>query len=151
MKCFMKRVPNILTKWCLNKFLKFIITILDAQMTLKMLLVGPQNVNCRTSYYKKSFLPSIVSLWNTIPQCVRSNYSKYFLYGSYSRKRQILHARLRMRNNSLNDLLFHCNLSNTKLCEQYRSTIHLLFVGVLCGGAGSDRVRRRDRKLYHRI
>ena len=35
-----------------------------------------KNVNCRTSYYKNSFLPSVVSLWNTIPQCVRSNYSK---------------------------------------------------------------------------
>jgi hypothetical protein len=35
-----------------------------------------QNVNCRTSCYKNSFLTSVVSLWNTIPQCVRSNYSK---------------------------------------------------------------------------
>ena len=25
-----------------------------------------RNVNCRTSYYKNSFLPSVVSLWNTI-------------------------------------------------------------------------------------
>ena len=38
----------------------------------------------------------------------------YFLYGS--RKGQILHARLRMRSSSLNDHLFHCNLSNTELC-----------------------------------
>ena len=89
-----------------------------------------QNVNCRASYYKHSFLPWVVSLWNTIPQCVRSNYSKaaiksylnenvitipkYFLYGS--RKGQILHIRLRIRNSCLNDHLFHCNLSNTKLC-----------------------------------
>ena len=101
-----------------------------------------QNVNCRTSYNKKSFLPSVVSLWNTIPQCVRSNYSKaaiksylnenvikipkYFLYGS--RKGQILHARLRMRNSSLNDHLFHCNLSNTKLCAcgKIETTKHYL-------------------------
>ena len=51
MKCFMKRVPNILTKWCLNKFLKFIITILDAQMTLKMLIVGPRIIKIR-SYHQ---------------------------------------------------------------------------------------------------
>ena len=52
MKCFMKRVRNILTNWCLNKFLKFIlITILDAQMTLKMLIVGPRIIKIR-SYHQ---------------------------------------------------------------------------------------------------
>ena len=101
-----------------------------------------QNVNCRTSYFQNSFLPSVVSFWNKIPQCVRSNYSKaaiksnlnenvikipkYFIYGS--RKGQILHAKLRMRNSSLSDHLFHCNLSNTTLCacgqiETTKSTI----------------------------
>ena len=129
---FMKRVPNILTTWCLNKFLKFIITILDAQMKLKMLIVGPRIIKIR-SYHQ-------LFLFGT--QFVRSNYSKaaiksyssenvikipkYFLYGS--RKGQILYARLRMRNSSLNDHLFHCNLSNTKLCacDQIETTKHYL-------------------------
>ena len=29
-------------------------------------------------------------------------------------------------------------------------TAQLVFVGVLCGCVGSDRVRMRDRKLHHR-
>ena len=81
-------------------------------------------INCRTSYYQNSFLPSSVKLWNEVPVEVRNNSSifsfkrylnrnqlklpKYFQYGT--RKEQILVARLRLNCSSLRQHLFSRNL-----------------------------------------
>jgi len=86
-----------------------------------MLIVGPRIIKIRSYHQLFLFGTQFHNVFDQITQ-------NYFLYGSYSRKGQILHARLRMRNSSLNDLLFHCNLSNTKLCArgQLETTKHYL-------------------------
>ncbi|CAC5380580.1 unnamed protein product [Mytilus coruscus] len=38
-----------------------------------------QNMNCRTSFYQNSFLPSVIRKWNSLPQDVRCNPSKITL------------------------------------------------------------------------
>jgi len=90
-----------------------------------------QNLHCRTSYYKNSFLPSVINEWNSIPDDIKLNASKpafktylnstnckipkYFNYGP--RKGQVLHARLRLNCSSLNDHLFSKHLTDSRLCS----------------------------------
>ena len=88
------------------------------------------NINCRTSYYQNSFLPSSVKLWNNLPLEVRNNQSKYsfkhFLnrnlvkipkyYNFGCRKSQILLARLRLQSSLLKDHLFRKNIIDSNLC-----------------------------------
>jgi hypothetical protein len=87
-------------------------------------------LNCRTFYYQNSFLPSLIMLWNNIPNHIRLNSSKYcfkrflnrnFAKKSYyfnfgSRKEQIIFARLRLKCSSLKDHLFQKNIIESGLC-----------------------------------
>ena len=101
-----------------------------------------QNIPCRTTFYQNSFLPSVVRIWNNIPEEIRSNPSKpnlkrylnqnltkiplYYNYGS--RIAQVLHARLRMNSSSLNEYLFRKNLTDSNLCScgEIESNKHFL-------------------------
>jgi hypothetical protein len=76
----------------------------------------------RTSLYASYFLPSILILWNSLPHEIKGcpslnilksrltsrvdhdNVPKYYYYGP--KLTQILHARLRMKSNSLNEHLY---------------------------------------------
>ncbi|PJE78229.1 hypothetical protein CI610_02839 [invertebrate metagenome] len=85
---------------------------------------------CRTSLYMKSFLPSVIPLWNSLPDAIKSDPSitklkshlnkprhkvpHYFLSGN--RLGQIHHARLRMECSPLKFYLFHKNLIDSPLC-----------------------------------
>ena len=84
----------------------------------------------KTTHYKNSFLPSTISLWNSLPDDVKKNPSishlkrhlnknikpppPYFLTGS--RQVQILHTRLRMNCSSLKYHLFSKNIVDSPLC-----------------------------------
>ena len=100
-----------------------------------------QTINCRTSYYKNSFLPSSVNEWNSLPDDIKSS-SKYVLkqylknnrtvpkyYNYGNRRRQVLHARLRLNCSSLNEHLFNKNLvaSNRCTCGQVETVKHYFF------------------------
>ena len=85
----------------------------------------------RTKLYAESFLPSVLHLWNSLPQSIRDCDSvsgfkealnkrevtkppSYYYIGS--RKSQALHARLRTNSSSLNLTLFQKNLTDSPLC-----------------------------------
>ncbi|CAC5386838.1 unnamed protein product [Mytilus coruscus] len=101
-----------------------------------------QNMNCRTTFYQNSFLPSVIREWNRLPQDVRYNPSKFTLknyinrdtkkvptyYNTGCRKGQILHARLRLNCSGLNEHLFQKNivLSSLCICGQVESSKHYL-------------------------
>ena len=86
----------------------------------------------RTKLYAESFLPSVVHLWNSLPQAVRDSESvnsfknsldqhsvskppSYYYTGC--RKAQILHTRMRTNCSSLNLTLFHKNITESPLCQ----------------------------------
>ncbi|XP_071149550.1 uncharacterized protein [Mytilus edulis] len=101
-----------------------------------------QHIKCRTAFYQKSFLPSVIRSWNAIPDDIRLSPSKftlksylnqnvrkmpnYYFYGD--RKGQILHARLRMDCSNLNEHLFKRNLVESKncTCGRIESSKHFL-------------------------
>ncbi|KAK3105198.1 hypothetical protein FSP39_019583 [Pinctada imbricata] len=95
---------------------------------------GQNNLNtvlCKTQQYNRSFLPSVISSWNNLPEEIRSNPNplvlKSFLnkdmikipsfYNCGTRRNQILHTRLRLGCSSLYDHLFSRNLIPTRYCE----------------------------------
>lgn len=87
-------------------------------------------IACRSSLYQKSFLPSVISLWNSLPELIKrdpsisrlkghlneSNIKIPSFYYCGSRIGQIHHARLRMECSSLNFYLFRRNLVNSPSC-----------------------------------
>jgi hypothetical protein len=99
----------------------------------------------RTSLYASYFLPSTLELWNSLPLEIKDcpslsilkyrltsrvdhdNVPKYYNYGP--RLTQILHARLRMRSNSLNEHLYIKNIIDSVncFCGEIESTHHYLF------------------------
>ena len=100
------------------------------------------NIRCRTQQYNISFLPSVIPLWNKLPEEIRMNPNplvlKSFLnkdmtktpayFNCGSRKNQILHTRLRLECSSLNSHLYHRNLIETQncTCGSVESTKHFL-------------------------
>ena len=97
-------------------------------------------MSCSTSRFQKSFLPSAICAWNSLPVDIRSSPSlgnfkskvgRLFLSGKKniifevgSRYASILHTRLRLHNSSLNyDLFRHnCISSPACACGYYRET-----------------------------
>ena len=87
-------------------------------------------MNCRTTFYQNSFLPSVIREWKSLPQDVRCNPSKFTLknyinrdikkvityYNTGCRKGQILHVRLRLNCSGLNEHLFQKNIVLSSLC-----------------------------------
>ena len=86
----------------------------------------------RTKLYAESFLPSVIQLWNSLPQAVKncsslgafktsldkqgvSNPPSYYYTGD--RRAQVLHTRLRTNSSSLNLTLFQKNLTASPLCH----------------------------------
>ena len=81
--------------------------------------------------YKNSFLPSVINVWNSLPDEIKNaesltsfNYHLNLdkraprpLYFFGERKIQIIHARLRNRCSSLNQHLFLKNLVQSPLCR----------------------------------
>ncbi|XP_033751862.1 uncharacterized protein LOC117335784 [Pecten maximus] len=101
------------------------------------------NVFCKTNFYKNSFLPSSIDLWNSLPPDIKnspslSNLKKYLHrhsptvppYYSYGKRSdQVHHARLRMNCSSLNAHLFSRNLIDSPVCscrQAYETTEHFL-------------------------
>ena len=90
-----------------------------------------QTVNARTTLYYQSFLPSVVSNWNTLPDDHRNvttvgsfkcqlNHNKkvvpkHFCIGH--RKLQVLHTRLKTKCSVLNCDLFIKNIVASTLCR----------------------------------
>ncbi|OWF50811.1 RNA-directed DNA polymerase from transposon BS [Mizuhopecten yessoensis] len=84
-----------------------------------------------TSLYNKSFLPSAISIWNSLPDYVKNDPSIYKLktylrkpsnkiknfYFNGTRLGQIHHARLRMECSSLKFYLYQRNLIDSPLCS----------------------------------
>ena len=103
-----------------------------------------RNINCRTQLLSKSFLPSSISLWNTLPESVRSSPSlpsfKYNLtknkrttplfYYDGDRKWNVIHARLRMHCSKLNEHLYSKNIVDSPFCHcgQIEDTYHFFFL-----------------------
>ena len=87
-------------------------------------------IACRTSLYKKSFLPSVVDEWNLLPQNIRdlesvSSFKDYFnidrpipnkLFLVGKRRFHIIHARLRNECSSLKHHLFIRKIVESPLC-----------------------------------
>ena len=99
------------------------------------------SINCSSTHYFNSFLPSCVRLWNNLPSHIRELNSiqsfkqaitciqevpKYYLDGC--RQGQILHARLRMNCSFLKYHLYLKNLEPDPLCScgEVESTSHYL-------------------------
>ena len=99
------------------------------------------SINCSSTHYFNSFLPSCVRLWNNLPSHIRELNSiqsfkqaitciqevpKYYLDGC--RQDQILHARLRMNCSFLKYHLYLKNLEPDPLCScgEVESTSHYL-------------------------
>ena len=99
-------------------------------------------INCRTQFYKTSFLNSSVHLWNSFPTDIRENPSvrifKRFLqkdkvmiphyFNIGSRNLQILHTRLRLKCSNLKQHLYLRNLEESPFCScgLVESTHHFL-------------------------
>ncbi len=89
-----------------------------------------QTINCRTTLYFNSFLPSTVRAWNALPQEIRNSGSvlsfKHLLnrdihyppsyYYTRNRIADIYHTRLRTRCSSLNHHLYSKNITDTPNC-----------------------------------
>ena len=90
---------------------------------------------CRTTFYNKSFFPSVIHIWNSLPVHVKNNPSintlkthlskhthivpSFYLNGT--RLGQIHHARLRMECSSLKFYLFQKNLIDSPICSCLQS------------------------------
>ena len=99
-------------------------------------------ISSKTKFYSDYFLPSTIKLWNRFPIDTRNSRSlNIFMeriktqnskcpayYYSGTRLGQILHTRLRMNSNSLNEHLFIRNLVDSPncACGQVESTFHFL-------------------------
>ena len=83
-----------------------------------------QLVKCRTETFKKSFIPSAVKLWNTLPFNKRNLlYAKELsealpniIFYEGSRELNVKHAQLRMHCSKLNSHLFQLHVSDTSQC-----------------------------------
>ncbi|PJE79007.1 hypothetical protein CI610_02030 [invertebrate metagenome] len=100
------------------------------------------SINCRTQFYKTSFLNASIQLWNSLPVDTRENPSvsiikgflqkdkliipNYFNIGN--RNLQILHTRLRLKCSNLKQHLYIRNLEESPLCScgLVESTYHFL-------------------------
>ena len=90
-------------------------------------------IRCRTNLYKSSFFPASVGLWNSLPRNIsgvdelstfRSLIKHHMLspkppdyYGQGPRYLSILHTRLRLGHNALNNHLFKIGIANNSLCQ----------------------------------
>ena len=99
---------------------------------------------CKTAYYRNSFIPSVTDLWNNLPNEIKqspslnffkNNISRYLdpekppnYYKSGTRKGQILHARLRMACSSLKHHLYLKNIEENPYCTcgRIETTEHFL-------------------------
>ena len=100
-------------------------------------------IKTNTTFYKNSFLPSTVHIWNNLPTIIRENPSvsvlKNYLdreknkspsYRSYgNRTAQIYHSRLRLQCSSLKAHLFEKNISDDPFCTcgYIEDNFHYLF------------------------
>ncbi|VDI50005.1 Hypothetical predicted protein [Mytilus galloprovincialis] len=99
------------------------------------------SVPCRTTYHMKSFLPSTVRLWNSLPPDIKNagsiaplkaflkiNHSIPNYYYAGSRLGQIYHARIRTESSSLRDHLYQKNLESDPFCKckQIETSEHFL-------------------------
>lgn len=85
---------------------------------------------CNTETYRKSFLPSATTLWNCLPDNIKTSNSlsalkRYLSTGDHivppyhylgERKEQIVHCRLRLGMSDLNDDLFNRHLVDNSQC-----------------------------------
>ena len=99
-----------------------------------------QSIRTRTNLFFKSFFPSTIRAWNSLPQDIKDANTvtalKYCLnrhrrlppkyYNAGSRTGQILHARLRMVCSSLNSHLYSKNIvpSSSCACGEFESCYH---------------------------
>ena len=95
---------------------------------------------CRLEIYKKSFFPSAISLWNSLPIDIRNIMiskavsikpappPKHFFFGE--RKFSIIHTRLRNNCCNLNNYLFlrHISLSNSCISGDTPETAYHYFL-----------------------
>ena len=100
-----------------------------------------RTIRCQSQIYSTSFLPSVISEWNTFPENVRtsdlSSFKNYlngnknvippYFYTGH-RKAQTLHTRLRTNCSALNLSLFQKNIVESPLCScgDIESTDHFL-------------------------
>lgn len=100
-------------------------------------------IKTNTNYYKNSFLPASVSLWNNLPSVIRENSSLSVLKNylnrditkppSYrfcgNRLAQIYHTRLRLQCSSLKAHLYDKNLTDDPFCTcgYIEDNFHFLF------------------------
>jgi hypothetical protein len=97
----------------------------------------------RTVLYAKSFLPSVINDWNSLPEEARhihslNNFKKFLntnlpkpntLFYNGERRAQILHTRLRTKCSALNHHLFQKNIVASPLCScgAIETTQHFFF------------------------
>ena len=102
-----------------------------------------RNISCKSEFFSRSFLPSTIDLWNSLPADVKSasslpafksklNKGKktvplHFYDGD--RRLNILHARLRMHCSSLNEHLFSKNIVDSPMCQcgEIEDSFHYFF------------------------
>ena len=99
---------------------------------------------CRLDFYRKSFFPSTINMWNSLPQSLReiTNLNSFKrsitertisvprFYFNGERKYAILHARLRNKCSNLNHDLFTNHISLTEKCAcnaNHETTFHYFF------------------------
>ena len=80
-----------------------------------------QTLQTNTQLYFNSFLPSVVRLWNDLPDEIQNSNtiredSPPSYYNAGKRLGQIYHSRLRTKCSSLNEHLFSKNIADSSLC-----------------------------------
>ena len=103
------------------------------------------HINCRTTHHLHSYIPSVIRLWNDLPENLKniSNIQKFKkelssldnkstvpdYYHIGPRQAQILHARLRMNCSALRHHLYLKNIEPSPYCSCYgiETTAHFLF------------------------
>ena len=124
----------------------------------------------QTSLYASYFLPSTLKLWNSLPPEIKVSPSlsilksiltsrvhhdivpKYYYYGP--RLTQILHARLRMRSNSLNEHLYIKDIIDNPNCLCVFNPIQKYFSYIMAtsfSGGGSRSTRREPPTMSKQL
>jgi hypothetical protein len=90
------------------------------------------HVHSRTAYYKNSFLPSTIRLWNELPANIKSNVSVKDYFYAGSRIGQILHPRIRTESSALKDNKILClflrssKVSHPHSCKSIRILVNFV-------------------------
>jgi hypothetical protein len=117
-----------------------------------------RSIFCRTQLYSQSFLPSVITQWNALPEEIRNssagslksylNRNKTIIptyyYAALTRKSHVLHTRLRSNCSSLNLTLFQKNIVESPLCNcgEIESPDHFLLRCVLYQNTRRELINR---------